>query len=166
MKLELEKQLKEKYPLLFSDLHNKKVNMQQTCMVWGLECNDGWYQILDDLGSKLEPLIEKYRQEEIDENGEGNSEEPVFYPKALQVKEKFGSLRFYMTGETEEMSELISDAEDKSYKTCENCGKPSVEQTEGSWVYTLCQECRDDMQRRRDDQRAKAAALSGDGKAS
>jgi len=63
------------------------------------------------------------------------------YPKASQVKEKYGSLRFYMTTSTDKMETLINDAETLSYKTCESCGEPGSGCHRGSWIKTLCVDC-------------------------
>lgn len=62
------------------------------------------------------------------------------HPRALQVKEKFGSLRFYMTSNTDEIDDLIDKAEEKSYKTCEECGCPGKLRN-GGWMTTLCDSC-------------------------
>lgn len=59
--------------------------------------------------------------------------------EVIQVKEKFGGLRFYTNFETEEISKLIENAEDKSYITCEECGKPG-QLRKGGWLLTLCNE--------------------------
>ena len=64
-----------------------------------------------------------------------------YFPCASQVKEKYGTLRFYMTCETQEMSDLISVACKKSAVTCENCGKPGKRNKTG-WISTLCDSCR------------------------
>lgn len=40
-----------------------------------------------------------------------------------QVKEKFGSLRFYVGESTEEMDELIREAGDLSERICSRCGR-------------------------------------------
>ena len=56
------------------------------------------------------------------------------------MKEKFGGLRFYMTCDTDEIFDLISEAEALSYKTCEECGKPGEERG-GGWIHTLCDSC-------------------------
>lgn len=64
-----------------------------------------------------------------------------YFPCASQVKEKYGTLRFYMTCETEEMSVLIGVAERKSAVTCETCGKPGKRNSYG-WITTLCDDCR------------------------
>lgn len=57
--------------------------------------------------------------------------------KILQIKEKFGSLRLYVTGHTAEMSEIISHYEEASRTTCEECGEPGT-QTKTNWIRTLC----------------------------
>ena len=57
-----------------------------------------------------------------------------------QVKEKFGGLRFYMTCGTDEIFNLVGEAEELSYKTCEECGKPGEEKDTG-WIRTLCDDC-------------------------
>lgn len=61
-------------------------------------------------------------------------------PRASQIKEKFGTLRFYMTHETPEMSTIIYNAERQSAKTCEECGKPGKLRGE-RWYYTRCAAC-------------------------
>lgn len=59
----------------------------------------------------------------------------------LQIKEKFGSLRYYIGSATEEQHKIISKYERLSYKTCQRCGSTdSVSQTEG-WICTLCKNC-------------------------
>lgn len=59
---------------------------------------------------------------------------------ASQVKEKFGTLRFYMSCETDEMSELIDRAEELSAKICETCGAPGELRNDG-WLRTMCDDC-------------------------
>lgn len=136
MRNELEQKLKERYPLVFRDLRNKDISARQSCMVFGIECGDGWFEVIDDLCSKIEPLIAKM----VD----SGDEQSVLYghPCASQVKEKFAGLRFYMTWATQEIQDLINEAEDKSYKTCEGCGKSiSAGINSGSWIYALCEDC-------------------------
>jgi hypothetical protein len=79
---------------------------------------------------------EKRRQELIDR-------EPQIVPEPIpqvtldQVKEKFGTLRFYYSGGDEYISGLVSMAESMSGVTCEECGKPGT-RTGGGWVKTVC----------------------------
>ena len=127
MKEELDKKLVKAFPLLYGD---RNAPMQSTAMCWGFPGN-GWFDIIWDLSSKLEPIIQKF----IDEN-----QDTELYPKASQVKEKFGGLRFYMTCGSDEIVGLISEAEALSYTTCEECGKPG-EARRGGWIHTLCDDC-------------------------
>jgi hypothetical protein len=63
------------------------------------------------------------------------------YPKieAVQVKEKFGTLRFYTNRSDEYIDGAISMAGQMSSVTCETCGKPGELQG-GGWLYTACEE--------------------------
>lgn len=56
---------------------------------------------------------------------------------AVQVKEKFGGLRFYYDGGDEYISGLSSMAESMSYVTCEVCGSAGKPNS-GGWIKTLC----------------------------
>lgn len=116
---EKQKILANKYPILFKKLGG---DPRETCMSWGICVGNGWYNILDDLCSKLEP----------------------HRVVAGQVKEKFGGLRFYLEATSsdkwDEIQQSIQDAEAKSYNTCEICGK-SGKLRRGSWLKTLCDEC-------------------------
>jgi hypothetical protein len=40
---ELEAKLKEKYPTFFRDLYGDPT---KTCMSWGIEAGDGWYDLI------------------------------------------------------------------------------------------------------------------------
>lgn len=125
MRKELDEQLCRECPNLYAD-RNK--SMMETCMYWGFDCMAGWFDIIHDLSLKLEALIVAMPEEERKDY------------KCSQCKEKFGTLRFYMTSETDEMEKLISEAESASAKTCEYCGKPGTLRTKG-WCFTLCDKC-------------------------
>lgn len=62
----------------------------------------------------------------------------------IQVKEKFGGLRFYVNNLPDNAIFFISEAEKESYKTCEICGEPGEQNRIKGWVYTLCEEHRDE----------------------
>jgi len=126
MNNKLDKYLVKKYPNLYRD---RNADMRSTCMCWGFDCGNGWYRIIERLSYKLEQLIIALGPQK-----EG------WEVCASQVKEKYGSLRFYMTTETDEMAELIRKAENKSEKTCEHCGKPG-KIIGGGWLYCRCRKC-------------------------
>lgn len=56
---------------------------------------------------------------------------------AVQVKEKFGTLRFYVNGGDRYTDGVINMAEVMSAYTCEECGSPGKSRT-GGWIRTLC----------------------------
>jgi hypothetical protein len=59
----------------------------------------------------------------------------------LQVKEKFGGLRFYIDGGSETIHERIGQAENESHGTCEKCGAPGGIGPGYYWLKTLCEFC-------------------------
>jgi len=124
-------QLYRECPILFGD-HTK--SMRETCMCWGFECGDGWFDLIFTLSRKIEAIVTKLPTEER--------------PVAMQVKEKFGGLRFYMTSHHDEIEKLISQAEYDSERTCETCGKPGTLHTDG-WWRCLCDICEDAYQTKR-----------------
>lgn len=65
------------------------------------------------------------------------------YPQivAVQVKEKYGGLRFYVERASREQYAVISFAEALSYHICESCGSTkNIGHTQG-WITTLCEGC-------------------------
>lgn len=58
---------------------------------------------------------------------------------ALQVKEKFGTLRFYTAGGDDFIYGVTSMAEAMSANTCEVCGKPG-KLNRGGWIACRCEE--------------------------
>jgi len=62
---------------------------------------------------------------------------------SIQVKEKFGGLRFYNIGGDDIIDGMIELAENQSMIICEVCGSmEDITQTRG-WVRTLCRKCED-----------------------
>lgn len=106
----------------------------ETCMCWGFP-GDGWFEILWGLSERIEDINRK-------------AGKPLV--TATQVKEKYGTLRFYYMVDpesTENTSEVwdkvdkwVDDAEAMSEKTCEVCGQPG-ELRNNSWILTLCDAC-------------------------
>lgn len=120
----------KQFPYLMGDMHG---DASRTCMHFGISCGEGWWGIIVELASKLEPLCKEMYHNKCDENGN-----IVPIPRAAQIKEKFGGLRFYMTSETSEMRDLIREAEIKASKTCERCGADAAGQGGRMWIRTLC----------------------------
>lgn len=55
----------------------------------------------------------------------------------MQVKEKFGGLRFYIGAGSDEVHDVVRKAEAASTYICETCGEPGQLVTRG-WWHTAC----------------------------
>jgi hypothetical protein len=213
MNAELTQKLLKRFPVLYQDYDSP---MTQTCMCWGFDHGDGWFEIIwqlslaieEELGYSwprerwcllkksffrswnrfilaLSPICHDKRKQE----GSGTKEDPYRWvvteeaprdglalmawrllpplrfddyhswtarlqrlgSKAFlhlpdtgfavqQVKEKFGTLRFYCPG-NETIYKYVRMAEWLSSVTCEDCGKPGKANDSG-WIQTLCDDCR------------------------
>ena len=76
--------------------------------------------------------------------------------KASQVKEKFGSLRFYVAGGDEYCRGAIVMAERASARTCENCGQPGSVRKDG-WHCVQCDSCNEKRVKEREKRNKEAA---------
>ena len=108
------KKLAEKYPLVFA-------NMSETSYS---DLPDGWVNLVDELCSKLTPLlVESYANYPL------NEEDNMIGITVDQIKEKFGGLRFYCSFLTEDSdlwgkaNSIIDEYEEKSYDVCQISGK-------------------------------------------
>ena len=98
-----------------------------------LECHPGWHLLLENLISTIE--YEILRIKELD---------PVIAEQiyAVQIKQKFGGLRFYMNQNTPYISGAINLAEIMSTRTCELCGAVAPgTRSIGGWVNCYCDKC-------------------------
>ena len=178
MKQENDEYLCRVYPKM---MVNRAKDMTETCMCWGFECGDGWFNILNHLMHNIQQhidwsisnrdsviaynematqckagdrtLFEVQYKDTIPENQawkdrrfkelvEGDLRTvPEVVPQVTldQVKEKYGTLRFYYTGGDDYINGMVSMAESISSITCEECGKPGTS-TGGSWIKTVCVE--------------------------
>ena len=129
MRAELQTQIYEKFPKLF---RQKDLPMTETCMCWGIECGDGWYWLIYNLADAIQRYIDANKKEQIE---------------VVQVKEKYGGLRFYVGSADDVVLGMIDFAEHLSYRICESCGSmEEVEQSEG-WIRTLCRKCLENLEK-------------------
>lgn len=157
MKDELDKALSQRYPLIFKRRNGDPLP-EDFC--WGIGGGDGWYDLIDAMCGLIcwpyEQARESYerarsREGQVERNGE------VYYtavaverarlkmkteleeiPVAVQVKEKYGTLRFYVDGGGPRAHLHIEFAEYMSGRICDVCGAPG-KQRGGGWVRTLCE---------------------------
>lgn len=90
-----------------------------------ISCGLGWFELISVLLSKIDSQA-KYEKVDI---------------RVLQIKEKFGGLRFYIDNhKSEYVNGLISMSEAMSYYICENCGDKG-KPIRGGWIKTRCNKC-------------------------
>ena len=88
------------------------------------DIRDGWYKLVYE-------LILKIRN---NDQAKGK-----WVTKVTQCKEKFGGLRFYVTGTSDKNWDLIRAAENKSYGICDETGSEvEVGIWNNGWIQTLC----------------------------
>lgn len=96
------------FPRVYPKLHPRWSSRE---VPFYFECGDGWFQLLWDLSQKIDNEIAKLDK--------ANEREPL----VTQVKEKYGTLRFYVSrATTEVINTAIQEARMRSAITCEICG--------------------------------------------
>lgn len=148
-----EKHLVRDFPDLFRNYKKK-----DSCMFWGLTCDDGWFDLIYRLSSEIDRLAREHGVVVVVE----------------QVKEKLGGLRFYYSVERDRAPQetasevkvvtrktpggfrivtvprdsvhdaihsIVDAAEQKSTRICELCGQPGKCKNTGGRVQTLCAPC-------------------------
>jgi hypothetical protein len=108
------------YPELFQNKKNSCSPISN-----GLSCGDGWYHILDQLCESLTQYT---------------TEKGLPSVQIVQIKEKFGTLRFYVAGADPVCYGMIRLVENLSGKVCEDCGAPGALR-EDNWWKTRCEDC-------------------------
>ena len=93
----------------------------------GIECGAGWWPIVTSLCANIQNYI----------NWKNKHSAVVPQVTVAQIKEKFGSLRFYYDGGDEYISGLVTMAEAWASHACEECGAPGTSRG-GGWIKTLC----------------------------
>lgn len=213
MNKELTQRLVRRFPVLYQDYNSP---MSQTCMCWGFDHGDGWFEIIWQLSLAIEEelgyswlrtrwfLLKKsffrfwnksiyalspVRLDKQVQAGSGTTDDPyrwvvvekaprdwlaktasiliseketdgirswrrtienlgfkafVVWPDTgfavQQVKEKYGTLRFYSPG-NDAIHKYVWLAQRLSSVTCEDCGKPGTANASG-WLRTQCDDCR------------------------
>jgi hypothetical protein len=107
-------EIAKRFPLLLAEMLTPSDGPMNTSLRrYGLECGPGWRPLLEVLFAKLEaeiaalPEVERHRH------------------RAVQIKQKFGSLRVYVDeAATPAMREAMEEAEAASTSICDVCSKP------------------------------------------
>jgi hypothetical protein len=62
----------------------------------------------------------------------------------INVKQKFGGMSIFLDNTPENSTHFIIESERETFKICEVCGEPGEQNRIKGWVYTLCEEHRDE----------------------
>lgn len=149
---ELEQRLYDISPVFFQDAiackKGEKTEMD-TCMYWGCECGDGWFEPLKKMAFRMQVLNEY-------------TEKRGLQIYASQIKEKWGTLEVYLDSKNSNntangkykdddldylnfASLIVNKARRECKEICEICGHGDerynpIIQTKG-WVSFICQDC-------------------------
>jgi hypothetical protein len=163
MDRQLDEALCKDFPEIF---RNRNGDMRTTAMCWGFECGSGWEPLIRATCERLMSPVTRTRRDvkhikenlAIEDKSGWTDWQKSYYtqerlagleaklkdmeehiPVASQVKEKFGGLRFYVHGATEEQYDIIHHAEAMSYYVCEECGTMKTARLYSfGWNRTLC----------------------------
>jgi hypothetical protein len=146
-----EDRLVQQYPVIFRDWRG---DPQRTCMAWGLETPPGWWAVLDAVCAEITAAAAWVNRQHPDAG---------FCVVAEQVKEKFGTLRFYYRVEyrvewaedhpeapgtidraCEQIRGAVNLAERLTGRICNECGvpvDPGERDPEGWRWHTVCPGC-------------------------
>jgi len=144
----------------------REATSEHSMMKFGFDCNDGWFDLIYKLSADIEAEAKVLG---LDPDSDG-------WPKAIQVKEKFGTLKFYCdAGERcalpdgdlglvpevagqlisfrpvpsiQSIRALIREAESSSAAICEGCGRQGKMRKDG-WWRVLCDDCEAERQKRK-----------------
>jgi hypothetical protein len=90
------------------------------------DCEEGWHPLINEAIKKIERIM---KRDNLD-------------IQIMDIKEKLGGLRIYLSSTTDEIEEVIKEAEGKALTTCEICGSPgSFLSNFNGWYATRCTAC-------------------------
>ena len=141
--------LYQDFPALYRDA---KTGVEVNCMQSGFSCGDGWFSLIHQLSAEIEAEAHRLGLDPASDE----------WPRADQVKEKFGTLRFYVSTPSmpgsfgievrgpitsirplagiESIRAMVQEAEARSATVCEYCGNPGTFRGERR-IRTLCDRC-------------------------
>lgn len=124
---ELLNKLYQKYPNFY------KYQIVRDRNVRGVECGDGWFNIVNAFSAKCEELITSGKTPDLG----------LFW-----IKEKFGTMRIafersikYDQEIEDLLHKFIEDSERLSMITCESCGVEGAKMRSTGWRAVLCDNC-------------------------
>jgi hypothetical protein len=132
------KRMEEQFPKMFANKYG------------GLACGAGWWPLLETLCQTI--------QHHVDHKQKRGEDCPQVVVE--QIKEKFGTLRFYYQGGDDYIDGAVSLAENLTGQLCEECGGLGTRRS-GGWIRTLCNLHEAEHQKRVSQQEEKYAKDNG-----
>ena len=110
-----------------SKLINPDPTLKNNLMAFGYECDKGWWSLIDECIEELEKVAKK----------------KGFDFEILQIKEKYATLRIYLSSEDDELFNIVQKFEILSSHVCEICGEfwTAKERVSHGWYKVLCNKC-------------------------
>jgi hypothetical protein len=128
MDTELTEKLIKNHPTIF-----KCDTEKMPFAMFYFECDNGWFHLLNELATKIEQILAEKPNQDI---------------QISQVKEKFGTLRFYFYAMNcddyifDKINQKVKETEEESGHICEYCGETnSTLHSTGCWIYNRCNKC-------------------------
>jgi len=88
-------------------------------------CYDGWFDLLWRISEHVTKTAAKMK----------------LNPKVVQIKEKFGELRFYLVGGNPELNQSVRKLCEESQHICERCGQPGSFWVAAGYWCVRCPAC-------------------------
>ena len=96
------------------------------------ECGEGWFPLIEE----AQAIVDQYNKDHP------NLEYSIEF---TQIKEKWGYLNLYLNYYADDLHDKILEISNKSRSICEMCGKPAKSFSKHGWIYTLCDECKENL---------------------
>ena len=156
MKKELENQLYDRFASILVD----KCETTGIITKCHLDIGDGWYDLIVTICNGILTNQDRIRAANVI-NAKYDKPQIEYHPvKAVQIKEKFGGLRFYVAGGDEFDRGVIFTAEAMSRKICEICGDRGKVR-DGAWMTTLCEKHEEERRWRKQNESKTVLPYSG-----
>lgn len=134
---------------------------------YGIECGDGWYNLLHNLLQNIKKHIENdyicqkfqhkfqitknlqtilqdyklYKLVDFVNKYSPKKKYKKIYFKITQIKSKYGGLRFYYEGGNDIIHGMIQFAQSFSWRICETCGTTNNVGMSSDWLEVICENC-------------------------